>query len=135
MLKAIFHGHCKELLYKAPSRRGLPGRPGAGYRAGPATAGCLIKGTLRMTAPQAVAMRRWKLGARATPFVFAFFMASIMAMLMCLVITAANAGVGADYPARVLGAYQLAMPTAFCCVLMVRPVVMRLVAWTVHPPR
>jgi hypothetical protein len=56
-------------------------------------------------------------------------------MLMCLVITAANAGVGADYPARVLGAYQLAMPTAFCCVLMVRPVVMRLVAWTVHPPR
>ncbi|WP_217537717.1 DUF2798 domain-containing protein [Stenotrophomonas sp. GbtcB23] len=27
------------------------------------------------------------------------------------------------------------MPTAFVCVLMVRPVVMRLVALTVHPPR
>ncbi len=85
--------------------------------------------------PTPLAMNRWKLGARATPFVFAFFMASIMAMLMCLVITAANAGITADYPARVLGAYQLAMPTAFCCVLMVRPLVMRLVAWTVHPPR
>ncbi|WP_312316046.1 DUF2798 domain-containing protein [Stenotrophomonas sp.] len=75
----------------------------------------------------------WKLTARATPFVFAFFMASIMAMLMCLVITAANAGIGPDYPMRVLAAYQLAMPTAFCCVLVVRPLVMRLVALTVHP--
>ncbi|MEK0267287.1 DUF2798 domain-containing protein [Stenotrophomonas rhizophila] len=62
-----------------------------------------------MTAPQAVAMRRWKLGARATPFVFAFFMASIMAMLMCLVITAANAGVGADYPRACLA------PTSWRC--------------------
>lgn len=79
--------------------------------------------------------RRWKLSPRTTPYVFAFFMASIMAMLMCLVITAANAGITADFPARVLGAYQLAMPTAFVCVLMVRPVVMRLVALTVHPSR
>ncbi len=84
---------------------------------------------------QPLANARWKLGPRATPYVFAFFMASIMAMLMCLVITAANAGINADFHARVLGAYQLAMPTAFCCVLLVRPVVMRLVALTVHPPR
>lgn len=80
-----------------------------------------------------VVARRWKLAARTTPFVFAFFMAAIMAMLMCLVITAANAGIDAGYPMRVLGAYQLAMPTAFCCVLVVRPLVMRLVALTVHP--
>lgn len=78
---------------------------------------------------------RWKLPARSTPFVFAFFMAGIMAMLMCMVITAANAGIQADYPARVLQAYLLAMPVAFCCVLLVRPVVMRLVALTVHPHR
>ena len=76
--------------------------------------------------------RRWKLHQRSTPVVFAFFMAAIMAMLMCLVITAANAGVNADYPWRVLAAYQLAMPTAFCCVLVVRPVVGRLVALPVH---
>jgi hypothetical protein len=83
--------------------------------------------------PHTLAAARWKLGARTTPYVFAFFMASIMAMLMCLVITAANAGIHADFPARVLIAYQLAMPTAFCCVLAVRPLVMRLVALTVHP--
>ncbi|UYB51096.1 DUF2798 domain-containing protein [Xanthomonas sp. AM6] len=81
------------------------------------------------------APRRPKLGARTTPFVFAFYMATIMAMLMCLVITAANAGLGDGYLQRVLGAYQLAMPTAFCCILVVRPLVQRLVAATVHPPR
>lgn len=81
------------------------------------------------------ARRGLKFGHRATPYVFAFFMAGIMAMLMCLVITAANAGLDAHYPARVFGAYRLAMPTAFCCILVVRPLVMRLVALTVHPPR
>ena len=86
-----------------------------------------------MLDPRPVAFARWKLDARATPYVFAFFMASIMAMLMCLVITAANAGIDAQFPMRVLSAYCLAMPTAFCCVLVVRPVVMRLVALTVHP--
>lgn len=35
---------------------------------------------------------RWKLGVRTTPFVFAFYMAAIMALLMCLVITGANTG-------------------------------------------
>ncbi len=84
--------------------------------------------------PDSPTLRRgWKLGARTSPFVFAFYMASIMAMLMCLVITAANAGVDAAFPSRVLSAYTLAMPTAFCCVLVVRPLVMRLVAWSVHP--
>ncbi|WP_311195462.1 DUF2798 domain-containing protein [Xanthomonas indica] len=78
---------------------------------------------------------RPKLDVCTTPFVFAFYMAAIMAMLMCLVITAANAGLGADYVQRVLDAYRLAMPTAFCCILVVRPLVMRLVAATVHSPR
>jgi len=76
---------------------------------------------------------RWKLHARSTPFVFAFFMASLMALLMCLVITAANGGLGVGYAARVLAAYQLAMPVAFGGVLLVRPLVLRLVALTVHP--
>ncbi|VVP92840.1 hypothetical protein PS910_03049 [Pseudomonas fluorescens] len=76
--------------------------------------------------------RRSKLHPKATPYVFALYMSSIMALLMCFVITAANGGVGADYLDNVLKAYQLAMPVAFVCVLMVRPVVMRLVALTVH---
>ncbi len=79
------------------------------------------------------AQRRTKLHANATPYVFAFYMSSIMALLMCFVITAANAGVNEAYLGNVLKAYQLAMPVAFLCVLVVRPVVVRLVALTVHP--
>ncbi|MBK5000583.1 DUF2798 domain-containing protein [Pseudomonas sp. S31] len=74
-----------------------------------------------------------KLRPAATPYVFAFFMSSIMALLMCFVITAANAGVNPQYLSNVLKAYQLAMPVAFVCVLLVRPIVLRLVALTVHP--
>ena len=75
---------------------------------------------------------RWKLPARFTPVVFAFFMAGIMAFLMCLVITAANTGFAEGYLWRVLKAYQLAMPVAFCCGLFVRPLVMLLVRLTVR---
>ncbi|USS57221.1 DUF2798 domain-containing protein [Pseudomonas kermanshahensis] len=76
---------------------------------------------------------RRKLRPSATPYVFAFYMSSIMALLMCFVITAANAGVNPQYLSNVMKAYQLAMPVAFLCVLIVRPVVLRLVAITVHP--
>ncbi|EST16207.1 hypothetical protein EDP1_4006 [Pseudomonas putida S610] len=68
----------------------------------------------------------------ATPYVFAFYMSAIMALLMCFVITAANAGIDQDYMSNVLKAYRLAMPVAFVCVLIVRPIVGRLVAMTVH---
>ncbi|CAK14270.1 DUF2798 domain-containing protein [Pseudomonas entomophila] len=74
---------------------------------------------------------RRKLRPGAMPYVFAFYMSAIMAMLMCFVITAANGGVDGDYLGSVLKAYQLAMPVAFACVLVVRPVVVRLVALTV----
>jgi hypothetical protein len=77
-------------------------------------------------------LSRWKLPARYTPQVFAFYMAAIMAFLMSGVIVAANAGIKEDFLARVLHAYQLAMPVAFCCVLLVRPLVMKLVAVTVR---
>lgn len=81
---------------------------------------------------QSAARRGWKLAPRYTPVVFAFFMSAIMALLMCAVIVAANGGVDADFPARVLRAYRLAMPAAFVCVLMVRPLVLKVVALTVH---
>lgn len=76
---------------------------------------------------------RAKLHPAATPYVFAFYMSGIMAMLMCFVITAANSGVQGDYLGNVLKAYQLAMPVAFVCVLIVRPIVARLVTLTVRP--
>ncbi|MGP1716094.1 MAG: DUF2798 domain-containing protein [Methylophilus sp.] len=63
-----------------------------------------------------------------TPYVFAFFMAGIMAFLMSMVIVAANSGVHSGYLLRVVHAYALAMPVAFFCVLIVRPLVMYLVS-------
>lgn len=76
--------------------------------------------------------RRIRLPKRATPYVFALYMATIMAFLMCLVITLAEFGFNEHYLRNVMNAYQVAMPSAFLCVLIVRPMVARLVAWTVH---
>lgn len=73
-----------------------------------------------------------KLPKSFTPYVFAFLMAGIMAFLMSMVIVAANAGVHSGYLWRVLHAYALAMPIAFICVLMVRPIVMFLVSLLVE---
>lgn len=73
-----------------------------------------------------------KLPAKLTPVVFAFYMAAIMAFLMCSVIVGIGQGFGAGFPAKVLQAYVVAMPTAFVCVMLVRPMVMRLVRWTVQ---
>ena len=74
----------------------------------------------------------WKLPTYLAPYAFAFYMAGIMAFLMCCVIVAANGGFGNDYLLRVLHSYVLAMPVAFVCVVFVRPVVMRLVSLTVR---
>ena len=73
-----------------------------------------------------------KLHKRYTPIIFAFYMAGIMAFLMCCTIVAANSGFNAGYVQRVFSAYALAMPVAFCCVILVRPLVLKLVALTVH---
>lgn len=72
-----------------------------------------------------------KLPAKLMPVVFAFYMSSIMAVLMCLIITAVNQGLGEGYLLAAIHAYQIAMPSAFICVMLVRPIVMRLVASTV----
>lgn len=52
---------------------------------------------------------------------------------MCSVIVGVSTGLTSQWPVRVLQAYTLAMPVAFACVLAVRPVVLRLVRWTVRP--
>lgn len=76
--------------------------------------------------------KTWKIPKKFTPYVFAFFMAGIMAFLMSMVIVAANSGIHSGYIFQVLHAYALAMPVAFFCVLIVRPVVMHLVTALVH---
>ena len=73
-----------------------------------------------------------KLHPRFTPVVFAFYMSGIMAFLICMVVTAANRGFSDQYFLQVLNAYKLAMPVAFICVRIVRPLVVKLVSWTVQ---
>lgn len=77
-------------------------------------------------------LRARKLPKRYTPVVFALYMSAIMAFFMSSVIIGVNTGIGAGYARRVFDTYLLAMPVAFCCVMLVRPVVARLVAATVH---
>jgi hypothetical protein len=66
------------------------------------------------------------------PYVFALYMSTIMAFLMCLIITWAEFGLGADYLEKVMNAYRVAMPAAFLCILAVRPLVGRLVVLSVR---
>lgn len=73
-----------------------------------------------------------KISKHYTPYVFAFFMAGIMAFLMSMVIVAANTGLNIGYIKRVMHAYILAMPVAFVCVLIVRPIVVKLVSLVVR---
>ncbi|UYA58838.1 hypothetical protein NAL19_588 [Pectobacterium sp. F1-1] len=75
---------------------------------------------------------RFRFPKRALPYVFALYMATIMAFLMCLVIILAEFGMGPHYMENVMNAYQVAMPAAFVCILIVRPIVTRLVGLTVH---
>lgn len=73
-----------------------------------------------------------KLAPKYMPIVFAFYMSLIMAFLMSLIIVAANSGIADHYLQQVLHAYRIAMPSAFVCILIVRPLVMRLVKITVN---
>lgn len=72
-----------------------------------------------------------KLPAKYMPIVFAFYMSLIMAFLMSLIIVAVSNGFSDHYLAKVIHAYCIAMPSAFLCILVVRPLVMQLVKITV----
>ena len=74
---------------------------------------------------------RRRLPPRYAPLVFAFYMSALMTLIMCLVITAVTGGMGPEYLATVAKAYVRAMPVAFVGVLAVRPLVNRLVGWTI----
>lgn len=76
-----------------------------------------------------------QLPKKYTHIAFAFYMSAIMAMLMCIVIVALNTGVNGDYFYRVIKAYELAMPSAFVFIQMVRPVVIKLVELTISSDR
>jgi len=86
---------------------------------------------MNQSTPPTKRTRRFRLHRRYTPVVFAFYMAGIMALLMCAVIVGFNQGITEDFLARVIRAYVVAMPVAFACVLFVRPLVMKLVGLTI----
>lgn len=73
-----------------------------------------------------------KIPAQFTPLVLAFYMALMMAFLMSAAIVGLHTGFGPHYLASVFRAYVVAMPIAFCCVLFVRPLAVRLLACTVE---
>ncbi|MBK4723701.1 DUF2798 domain-containing protein [Pantoea agglomerans] len=75
---------------------------------------------------------RMRLPKHTSPYIFALYMATIMAFMMSLVITLAEFGMGPHYMESVMNAYKVAMPAAFVCILVVRPIVIRLVGLTVH---
>ncbi|MBB3307872.1 MULTISPECIES: DUF2798 domain-containing protein [Enterobacterales] len=85
-----------------------------------------------MTAETEKNAARIRLPKHVSPYIFALYMATIMAFLMSLVITFAEFGIGPHYMENVMNAYQVAMPAAFVCILVVRPIVVRLVGLTVH---
>lgn len=85
-----------------------------------------------MTDAASKKIARVRLPRHTSPYIFALYMATIMAFLMSLVITLAEFGMGADYMINVMNAYRLAMPAAFFCILVVRPIVVKLVGMTVH---
>lgn len=74
---------------------------------------------------------KYKLPKKYASIAFAFYMSAIMAMLMCLVIVALNTGLNEDYFYHVFKAYELAMPSAFVFIQLVRPVVIKLVEMTI----
>lgn len=79
-------------------------------------------------------MKLPKIPLRFAPYVFAFYMSGLMAAVMTCVITALNRGIGAGYLETVLKVYVMTMPVAFFSVLLVRPIVGKLVEWTVRKP-
>lgn len=75
-----------------------------------------------------------KLPHKLTGIAFAAYMAGIIAFVMSAVLTAINTGMGSGFLARVLHAYAVALPVAFTCVVIFRPLVVFLVKKTVHAP-
>ncbi len=73
-----------------------------------------------------------KLPNRFTSVVFSFYMAALMDLLMCCAIVALQAGLGDSYWNSVIKAYMFGMPVAFCSVVVVRPIAVKLVSMTVQ---
>ena len=61
---------------------------------------------------------------------FSFYASAIMVLIVSGVLVALNTGVDAAYLARLGRSYLITWPIAFISLLAVRPLVVKLVAWT-----
>lgn len=78
---------------------------------------------------------RFKVPPRFSGVAFAFYMSAIVAFIMTVALTALNAGINRDLIVAVIRGYAIAWPIGFVSVLLTRPVVLKLVKWTVAPPK
>jgi hypothetical protein len=75
-----------------------------------------------------------KLPAKFLPIAMAFWMSLLFSFLMSGLITIVNTGLAGDFVVRWMHAWSIAFPCAFLVSLLIRPVVSKLVAYTVQAP-
>lgn len=71
-----------------------------------------------------------KLPKKYAGIAFSFYASAIMVLIVSSVLVALNTGMDAAYPARLVRSYLITWPIAFISLLLVRPLVVKLVAWT-----
>lgn len=72
-----------------------------------------------------------KLPKQYAGIAFSFFATALMALVMSAFLVAFNTGIDGGWPMRTLRAYALAWPVAFVSLLAMRPLVQKLVGWTI----
>ena len=71
-----------------------------------------------------------KIPKKYTPILFSLYALGIMVAIMSSVLVGLNAGFNDEWFGRVVRSYFVTWPIAFVSLMVVRPIVMRLVAWT-----
>lgn len=77
-------------------------------------------------------MKIRRLPKSLSPVVFAFYMSAFMAALMTTVLVTLNTGFDNGLGWRIAKSYVIAMPIAFICALLVRPLVNALLKITIQ---
>ena len=73
-----------------------------------------------------------KIPKKYASLVFTFYATMMMAFILSAVLVALNTGIDSGWFARTLRAYVIAWPIAFFSLLCVRPLVVKLVDWTLE---
>ncbi|XXQ69120.1 DUF2798 domain-containing protein [Neisseriaceae bacterium B1] len=76
-------------------------------------------------------MARGFINKKYVNVVFSFYMASMMGLLMSSVLVAINVGIDEHFLMRVLKSYMVALPVAFMCTMITRPIAVYLTNKTI----